>query len=242
MPVCPACKNEIEAGADPCPYCGAELDWGQPQPPAEEPAPPVAEESPVPDTESKGQTEEPAGKPESKPGRQPWLVALLPALLVFMCMCMCCVGVSGYRLLGFSESDSFLSGLTGEEESANNDDAGSKSEPPDYEMVTSAEIDGVAVQDVVVSSEDVTRNKLDALARRLAQDTPEEQSLLVRIYDDQEVVELASQADLPPEQQEKLFSHWRATYTRNLSEGINKLEIWKSDHQETTSVVDYTQQ
>jgi hypothetical protein len=270
MSVCPSCRNEIDRGVDPCPYCGVGLDWGQlAPPPASEPAPPAAEESPVPTPLAveppapvvEGPAEQTALEkiaPEPVPGaaRRQWLV-LLPSVLVFMCMCLCCVSWAGYRLYTSSSSEAVASRPTRQERKPERTATVEAKEtlktqtsplaepatakPPEYKVVANSNGEGVVVQEILISPQDATREKLDSLARHLAQGIAAEQNVMMRIYDDEAAIGLAAQANLPPEQQQKLFAHWRASYTHNQPGGVNKLEIWTADHQ-AMAVIDYAQQ
>jgi hypothetical protein len=185
---------------------------------------------------------------------------LLPSVLVFMCMCLCCVSMGGYRFFTSQGLESAASRPSGQEEDLETPEKranplteptlGTQTsplaepapvEPPGYEVRMDSSGEGGVTQEILISPEDATQEKLDALARHLAQGIPAEQNITIRIYDDQAVVGLASQPELPPEQQQGLYAHWRASYTRNLAEGVHKLEIWTSDHQ-VEAVIDYTQQ
>jgi hypothetical protein len=267
MPVCPSCRNEIERGVDPCPYCDAGLDWGPPVSTPAEPAPPAADEPPAPATDG------PAGEPvleEAAPepapesaGRQ-WLM-LLPALLVFLCMCLCCGGLVGYRVLftppglesvaspptrqeeeleptATAEAEETLETQTSPlaEPATAAEAPGGPSAHPEYTVVVDSSQENTVVQEILISPQDATPEGLDLLAQHLDQTIPPDKSVAINVYDDDTAIELATRTGLPKEQGQALFAHWRATYTRDPASGVNKLEIWQPDHLGTVAVIDYT--
>jgi hypothetical protein len=269
MPVCPSCRNEIERGVDPCPYCDASLDWGQPaSSPAPEHAPPAppADEPPAPAADRPAvepAAEEAAPEPAPEAGGRR-LFVLLPAVLVFTCMCLCCVGLVGYRLLFAPPgSESIASRPASQERELEATEtveaeetpgtqtsplaepaaatAGAPSALPEYKVVVDSSQDNAVSQKILIGPQAATQESLDLLARHLDQTIPPDKRVEINIYDDQAAIELSSQTGLPPEQGQMLFAHWRATYTRDPAGGVNKLEIWASDHLGALAVIDYTQ-